>query len=301
MQNIYKVILAVTALFFMLGNADKAFAGGNEDIVYKKAPAKNTAYKKADCKSVAEDRACKTVYKDVVYQEVVYVNSPNVVVDLSVLDDMGDTATPVRLSPPSGVKSVSCAPASKIKNEKVKLNNPQKAKKKAKPAPAKPVKPKAEPQVKPVPVAPLNEEEKQLPAPKADITTPVEIQPAVPAEVPAATATETEPADVLADSGDIASLDFAPNATILSPDNTAKLKALAAKLNSDENISVRIMSYARDEEPGSGKARRQSLSRALAARSVLMDEGIRSTRIEVRALGNKVQQDKIYLEIIKRK
>ncbi len=40
---------------------------------------------------------------------------------------------------------------------------------------------------------------------------------------------------------------------------------------------------------GPSKARRLSLSRALAVRAFLIDQGVRSTRMDVRALGDKVQ------------
>ena len=47
------------------------------------------------------------------------------------------------------------------------------------------------------------------------------------------------------------------------------------------------MAYARSENLSASRARRLSLSRALAVRSFLIAKGIRSTRIDVRALGRK--------------
>ena len=297
MQNIYKPVLTAFFALLLIVMADKAVAGGNQDVI----------------------------------SDVVYVNSPNVIVDLSVLDDMMISNKPVKLVQPDGGKK----PAQKLSSKpKAKAKAKTQAKKKAKKtSSAKPAKAKkAAPKAKQVPVSPLTEEEKKLPeptvaakaspssssvpavaqvpvaapapvaevtkateapAPKADTTTPVEVKPVAPLKAQ----TPEKPAD----SDNDTVLDFSPNATALNAENISKLKNLAAKLNANENIGVRIMSYARDEEAGSSKSRRQSLSRALAARSILMDEGVRSTRIEVRALGNKVQQDKIYLEIVERK
>ena len=47
----------------------------------------------------------------------------------------------------------------------------------------------------------------------------------------------------------------------------------------------------RGESLSSGKARRLSLSRALSVRSFLIENGVRSTRIDVRALGNKTAEE----------
>ncbi len=51
------------------------------------------------------------------------------------------------------------------------------------------------------------------------------------------------------------------------------------------------MAYAAGEDLSSSKARRISLSRALSVRSYLIEKGVRSTRIDVRALGDKAEGD----------
>jgi outer membrane protein OmpA-like peptidoglycan-associated protein len=68
------------------------------------------------------------------------------------------------------------------------------------------------------------------------------------------------------------------------------LAHLASRMTEDATLEVQLLAYAAGDEENASKARRLSLSRALAVRSFLIDQGVRSTRIEVRALGNKVPQ-----------
>lgn len=250
-------------------------------------------------------------------EEVIYVNSPNVIVDLSVLDDISIEEGPVKLTPPARVKGS----AKKVQNQERKEVSDKRARTKKKVYPKNVSKPdilgistgtdtvervspeSSEGTVEAGSAVVLGGD--AAPVPRVSKTEPVEVKEEVrdntleKKEVKQDSGKEDS--STFSDSGDLLVLEFSSDATILSSENESKLKTLASRLKSNETISVRIMSYARDEESGSSKARRQSLSRALAARSVLLDEGVRSTRIEVRALGNKVQEDKIYLEIIERK
>ncbi len=68
------------------------------------------------------------------------------------------------------------------------------------------------------------------------------------------------------------------------------LKDLAGKLNDQKNLRLQLMAYAAGKELSPGKARRMSLSRALSVRSFLIESGVRSTRIDVRALGKKMTE-----------
>src|SRR5690606_30745041 len=67
----------------------------------------------------------------------------------------------------------------------------------------------------------------------------------------------------------------------------AALESLAERLNANEALRVQLMAYAEGESDAANPARRLSLSRALAIRSALIEKGVRSTRMDVRALGNK--------------
>ena len=84
---------------------------------------------------------------------------------------------------------------------------------------------------------------------------------------------------------------FKPTASKLPDTAKAGLKTLAAKLKGQPALRLQLMAYAGGESLSSGKARRLSLSRALSVRSFLIENGVRSTRIDVRALGNKTAEE----------
>ena len=65
-----------------------------------------------------------------------------------------------------------------------------------------------------------------------------------------------------------------------------QLQAVAKRLQDNESLRVQLLAYAGGEGVSSSQARRLSLSRALAVRSQLIEQGIRSTRMDVRALGD---------------
>ena len=74
---------------------------------------------------------------------------------------------------------------------------------------------------------------------------------------------------------------------ILAGDASSQLGGLAAQLTADESLRVQVKAYASGSGGSASTARRISLSRALAVRAHLIGEGVHSTRIDVRALGNK--------------
>ena len=84
---------------------------------------------------------------------------------------------------------------------------------------------------------------------------------------------------------------FANDATRLPSEAKAQLKSLADKVKSQDNIRLQLMAYAGGDKLSASLARRLSLSRALSVRSYLIESGIRSTRIDVRALGNKTSAE----------
>lgn len=89
--------------------------------------------------------------------------------------------------------------------------------------------------------------------------------------------------------GAIASLVFAPNSASLSGDAEGVLKDLAARFPAnDEAMRLQLMAYASGEDMSASKARRLSLARALAVRSYLIANGIDGTRMDVRALGDRM-------------
>ena len=74
-------------------------------------------------------------------------------------------------------------------------------------------------------------------------------------------------------------------------DEAAKqvLRAAAETLKTDQNARVQLLAYAGSDDESASRARRLSLSRALAVRQFLIKEGVRSTRMDVRALGSKFE------------
>ena len=84
---------------------------------------------------------------------------------------------------------------------------------------------------------------------------------------------------------------FNADNTKLSADGQAVLDGVISALQADDKSRVQLMAYAAGEDLSSSKARRISLSRALSVRSYLIEKGVRSTRIDVRALGDKADGD----------
>jgi len=87
-------------------------------------------------------------------------------------------------------------------------------------------------------------------------------------------------------------LRFAPGAADLGGDARLVLDSVAQKLGAQPGRRIQLVAYA--SAPGAGaddaiEARRTSLARAVAVRAYLIQRGVASTRIDVRALGNRVE------------
>ncbi len=78
---------------------------------------------------------------------------------------------------------------------------------------------------------------------------------------------------------------FGPGNADLNPATDAALRTLARAVKADPKVSLNLYAYAAGTPDDPSTPRRLSLSRALAARAVLISEGIVSTRIYPRALG----------------
>ncbi|MDP6691755.1 MAG: OmpA family protein [Alphaproteobacteria bacterium] len=77
---------------------------------------------------------------------------------------------------------------------------------------------------------------------------------------------------------------FRAGSSVLTRDDEDLLKIMAEKV-APTNARLQLKAYAEGTGNDTSKARRLSLSRALAVRSYLIENGLRSTRIDVRALG----------------
>lgn len=82
------------------------------------------------------------------------------------------------------------------------------------------------------------------------------------------------------------SVSFAAQDTSLSQGGEAALQPIIERMSADEDVRVRLMAYAASNDDSPSSVRRLSLNRAIAVREFLMNQGVQSTRIEVRALGD---------------
>jgi len=85
-------------------------------------------------------------------------------------------------------------------------------------------------------------------------------------------------------------IEFGETATKIPGESKDQLRALAEGVRDKADLRLQLMAYAGAEGLSASKARRMSLSRALSVRSFLIENGVRSTRIDVRALGNKTSE-----------
>ncbi len=123
-----------------------------------------------------------------------------------------------------------------------------------------------------------------------------------PAEQPAAAAEQTAsaeaPAETAPSTGATAALPsggvrivFEPSSDDLPQGATGDLDALAQKMTDDQNMKVQVLSYSSGTPDAESQARRKSLARGLEVRKYLIGKGVRSNRIDVRALGTKSEGD----------
>jgi outer membrane protein OmpA-like peptidoglycan-associated protein len=80
---------------------------------------------------------------------------------------------------------------------------------------------------------------------------------------------------------------FPSGASDLAADAHGSLDALAQRLAASQDSRVQLVAYASGNDEDANLARRLSLARAIAVRKYLIDQGVRGTRIDVRALGNR--------------
>jgi outer membrane protein OmpA-like peptidoglycan-associated protein len=78
---------------------------------------------------------------------------------------------------------------------------------------------------------------------------------------------------------------------------------MAGRLLANEQLRLQVVAYAAATSEGESQSRRLSLSRALAVRNYLTEKGVRSTRMDVRALGSRAANgpaDRVDILIIER-
>lgn len=80
---------------------------------------------------------------------------------------------------------------------------------------------------------------------------------------------------------------FAPNATDMPDQAKPTLDTIIRSMKANEQLRIQLVAYASGSADQASQARRLSLSRAIGVRSYLIEQGIKSARIDVRALGNR--------------
>lgn len=93
------------------------------------------------------------------------------------------------------------------------------------------------------------------------------------------------PSEIL-DNGQLYRVPFGTASSDIPADGRQNLDKLAKRLQEDSSLRLQLLGYAGSTKDSASKARRTSLFRALSVRTYLMKQGIRSTRMDVRALGN---------------
>ncbi|WOI09945.1 OmpA family protein [Thalassospira lucentensis] len=214
---------------------------------------------------------------------------------------------------PAAPKAEPAPEAPKVETKPAEIEPP-----KAPPLPAEETR-QAPPPPAPEPVIPDKSNVPEAPSPAPDTTTsPQEmleqrssnetpVAPA-PAPEPAAEAAAVPPAAkdpvVSAPSGaGEYSLAFGSGSFELNNAARSQLDSIVKSMGSDENMRIQLQAYAEGDSNNASKARRLSLSRALQVRSYLIDKGVRSTRIDVRALGANVPSgpaDRVDIKTVQR-
>lgn len=94
------------------------------------------------------------------------------------------------------------------------------------------------------------------------------------------------PPEILED-GNLYRIPFAAESSDIPEISESRLDEIARRMKEDENLRLQLLGYATGETESASAARRLSLFRALSVRTYLVKHGIRSTRVDVRALGAK--------------
>ena len=98
-------------------------------------------------------------------------------------------------------------------------------------------------------------------------------------------------------------IEFSDTETRLPDADKINLGTIANALREKKDFRLQLLAYAGGQDLSTSKARRMSLSRALAVRSYLIGKGVRSTQIDVRALGSKTNEkpvNRVDLNLAKR-
>ena len=151
----------------------------------------------------------------------------------------------------------------------------------APPRAVQPVPPPPAPAMTPPPAAPA-----VTPPPPPPVAKSVTVPPVPAPRQTASLPPSSSPRGSLA-AGQQFRLTFGAGAATVENAAGTQLDNVAKALKGNEALRLQLLAYSGGGTQTPSQARRFSLSRALAVRSHLIKQGVRSTRIDVRALGNK--------------
>ncbi len=191
-------------------------------------------------------------------------------------------AKPKKMMPPASKPQPAPAPAPAAK---VEVSTP------APPAPPVPAETKTAKAAGPAPAAAPAPPAPPAPEPvksKAPPPPPKVAEAPKPAEAAKTMASANAGIDIKP--GQAVRIEFGETATKIPGAIKGQLRAVAEGVRDKADLRLQLMAFAGAEGLSASKARRMSLSRALSVRSFLIENGVRSTRIDVRALGNKTSE-----------
>jgi outer membrane protein OmpA-like peptidoglycan-associated protein len=117
---------------------------------------------------------------------------------------------------------------------------------------------------------------------------------AAPSDAPRAVASIDTPATPISPPSSVAtgsplSIAFGADSSQLPDGAKGRLDGIVHNMTGNDRLRAQIVAYAAGTSDTASQARRLSLSRALAVRAYLIEKGIASTRLDVRALGYQVE------------
>ena len=145
--------------------------------------------------------------------------------------------------------------------------------------------------------------QKLTPAPPAAPKVAESPPPTASASKSAAPEVANAPAKIKMKPGRALRIEFSATETRLPDADKINLGTIANALREKKDYRLQLLAYAGGQDLSTSKARRMSLSRALAVRSYLIGKGVRSTQIDVRALGSKTNEkpvNRVDLNLAKR-
>ncbi|MHB1219433.1 MAG: OmpA family protein [Alphaproteobacteria bacterium] len=170
----------------------------------------------------------------------------------------------------------------------------------AAPAPAAPAASGAPSTPAPATAAPAPPALPAVPAPSKQASATPAPTPVTPPAAPTAATPPAPPAPAQTASrtpsvplGDGTRIAFTGEDTELNDAAKQALAGVVQKLQAQPNTRVQLLAYASGTPDQASKARRTSLSRALSVRTYLLAQGVQSTRIDVRALGNTTDEQPV--------